>query len=128
MPLHHVEQVMGTVVSIDILDSDDGSLVRDLVQWFHHVDQVFSPYKENSPISRIGRGELSIDDPELPDSTANEIVDVLERCASLHTETNGVFDVWSLPSPNGTRARPIWWRSRPLVAARVRLAPSRSRR
>jgi thiamine biosynthesis lipoprotein len=106
MPLHHVEQVMGTVVSIDILDSDDGSLVHDLVQWFHHVDQVFSPYKENSPISRIGRGELSIDDPELPDATANEIIDVLERCTSLHLETDGVFDVWSLPSPNGTRFDP----------------------
>ena len=48
---------MGTVVSIDIVDTDDTSLVGDLVQWFHHVDQVFSPYKENSPISRIGRGE-----------------------------------------------------------------------
>ena len=32
------------------------------------------------------------------------------------------------PSPNGTRARPIWKRSRPFVAARVRYAPSRSSR
>ena len=32
------------------------------------------------------------------------------------------------PSPNGTRARPIWKRSRPFVAASVRYAPSRSSR
>lgn len=106
MAVHHVEQVMGTVVSIDVLDTDDQSVVRELVRWFHHVDEVFSPYKELSPISRIGRGELSIDSPELTDRTANEIIEVLERCSALTAETDGVFDVWSLPSPNGTRFDP----------------------
>ena len=33
-----------------------------------------------------------------------------------------------IPSPNGTTARPIWKRSRPLVAASVRRVPSRSSR
>ena len=33
-----------------------------------------------------------------------------------------------IPSPNGTIARPIWWRSSPFVPASRRLSPSRSRR
>ena len=33
-----------------------------------------------------------------------------------------------IPSPNGTTARPMWWRSRPLVAASVSDSPSRSMR
>lgn len=93
---------MGTTVSIDIVDSHDRSLLDELVAWFHHVDEVFSPYKEMSTISRIGRGEVGPDDPAL---TA-EVIDVLERCESLVVETDGVFDVWSLPSPNGTRFDP----------------------
>lgn len=102
MTLHHVESVMGTTVSIDVVDSQDRGLVDELVAWFHHVDEVFSPYKEMSTISRIGRGEIGPDDPAL---TA-DVVEVLERCEGLITETEGVFDVWSLPSPNGTRFDP----------------------
>ena len=33
-----------------------------------------------------------------------------------------------IPSPNGTTARPMWYRSRPLVAASVSGVPSRSSR
>jgi FAD:protein FMN transferase len=102
MPLHHVEAVMGTSVSIDIVDSADRSIVDELVAWFHEVDEVFSPYKELSTISRIGRGEVGPGDPSL---TA-DVLEVLERCERLLVETDGVFDVWNLPSPNGTRFDP----------------------
>lgn len=102
MNLHHVEAVMGTTVSIDILDSSDRSLIDKLVAWFHHVDEEFSPYKDASPISRIGRGELAPTDAAVSD----DIRAVLQRCGELAEETGGVFDVWSLPSPNGTRFNP----------------------
>jgi thiamine biosynthesis lipoprotein len=102
MSLHHVEQVMGTAISIDVVDSHDRALVDELVAWFHHVDEVFSPYKDLSPISKIGRGEVLPGDPLLTD----EVVEVLERCETLLLETGGVFDVWDLPSPNGTRFDP----------------------
>jgi thiamine biosynthesis lipoprotein len=102
MSLHHVESVMGTVVSIDIVDSHDRGLIDELVAWFHHVDEVFSPYKELSTITRIGRGEVLPGDPALTD----EVLEVLGRCETLLLETNGVFDVWDLPSPNGTRFDP----------------------
>lgn len=102
MSLHHVESVMGTTVSLDIVDSHDRTLVDELVAWFHEVDGEFSPYKDHSPISRIGRGELAPTDPEV----SNDVREVLQRCGELAEETDGVFDVWSLPSPNGTRFDP----------------------
>ncbi|MGB8860520.1 MAG: FAD:protein FMN transferase [Ilumatobacteraceae bacterium] len=102
MSLHHVEAVMGTAISIDIVDSHDRSLIDELVAWFHEVDDVFSPYKDESPISRIGRGELAPTDPEV----GGDVREVLQRCGELAEETGGVFDVWSLPSPNGTRFDP----------------------
>lgn len=102
MALHHVESVMGTTVSIDVVDSHDRSLVDRLVAWFHEVDHVFSPYKEGSVVSRIGRGEVGPDSPEL----SADVLEVLHRCEALAVETGGVFDVWNLPSPNGTRFDP----------------------
>lgn len=102
MSVHHVEAVMGTSISIDIVDSQDRSLVDELVAWFHEVDEVFSPYKEHSPISRIGRGELAPTDAEV----GPDIQEVLQRCGELNELTDGAFDVWSLPSPNGTRFDP----------------------
>ena len=40
MSLHHVEHVMGTTVSIDLVDSYDRSLIDEMVAWLHEVDEV----------------------------------------------------------------------------------------
>lgn len=93
---------MGTSISIDIVDSHDRAVIDELVAWFHEVDEGFSPYKEQSTISRIGRGEMGPGDPAL----TGDVLAVLDRCERLITETDGVFDVWNLPSPNGTRFDP----------------------
>lgn len=93
---------MGTSISIDIVDSHDRSLIDDLVAWFHDVDEVFSPYKERSIISRLGYGELAPTDAEVSD----DVRAVLQRCGELCEATDGRFDVWSLPSPNGTSFDP----------------------
>jgi thiamine biosynthesis lipoprotein len=54
--------------------------------WLHDVDRRFSTYRDDSEISRIDRGRLSV-------SMAGEDVRwVLERCAQLRDETNGAFD------------------------------------
>lgn len=97
---------MGTSISIDIVDSHDRDLVDRLVGWFHHVDEVFSPYRESSPISRIGRNEVDITTSSMDPAISDEVFEVLERCESLADETGGVFDVWNVPSPNGTRFDP----------------------
>ena len=102
MSLHHVEAVMGTEISIDVIDSHDRELIDELVRWFHHVDAEFSPYKDDSTITLIGRGELAPTD----DDVSDDVREVLQRCGELNEESDGVFDVWSLPSPNGTRFDP----------------------
>ncbi|MDO8388863.1 MAG: FAD:protein FMN transferase [Actinomycetota bacterium] len=102
MSLHHVEAVMGTSISIDVVDSHDRTLIDELVRWFHHVDGEFSPYKADSTITRIGTGALAPTDPEVSD----DVREVLQRCGELCEDSGGVFDVWSLPSPNGTRFDP----------------------
>ncbi|MEY4176110.1 MAG: hypothetical protein RI900_3275 [Actinomycetota bacterium] len=93
---------MGTTVSIDVVDSHDPRLIDQLVGWFHHVDEVFSPYKEHSVVTRIGRGEVGPSSHEL----TGDVLEVLHRCEQLAVDTDGVFDVWNLPSPNGTRFDP----------------------
>ena len=67
MSLHHVEAVMGTSITIDVVDSHDRTLIDELVRWFHHVDAEFSPYKAESTITRIGTGAVA---PTDADATA----------------------------------------------------------
>lgn len=51
------------------------------------ADAVFSTYREDSPISRLARGELTIAD------CPPEVDEVLTRCVALERETGGYFSV-----------------------------------
>ncbi|MFJ6392848.1 FAD:protein FMN transferase [Streptomyces sp. NPDC091972] len=88
----HVEHVMGTVVSIDLRrcgkdEAESGA--RRVVRWLHEVDALFSTYRPDSAVSRIGRDEL------LPEQAGVEVELVLGRCEELRRETAGYFDVWA---------------------------------
>jgi thiamine biosynthesis lipoprotein len=83
----HVEHCMGTVFSFDIRSPGvDRPALDQVVAWLHWVDRTFSTYRDDSDISRLGRGELDILD------CAPEVADVLRRCAALNQETDGYFD------------------------------------
>lgn len=98
---HHVEEVMGTAVSIDVRDSVLGTPgLTDLLTWLHHVDATFSTYRDDSPISRLGRGEVSVGD------LSDEVRDVLLQCEALREVTDGAFDAFAVPAPNGTTLDP----------------------
>jgi len=99
--LHHVEHVMGTTVSFDIREPAPvvGAL-DDVVRWLHHVDATFSTYRDDSEITRFGRGELSLD--ELGHGTQQ----ILLRCIELTDLTGGAFDAFDVPAPNGTMLDP----------------------
>jgi thiamine biosynthesis lipoprotein len=93
--LGHVEHVMGTVVSFDISADASADVNADqrpiriaiarAVSWLHRVDAVFSTYRDDSQISRLGRGEISLAacDPD--------VAEVLDLCAQVGRETNGYF-------------------------------------
>lgn len=98
---HHVEFVMGMAVSIDIRDHDvPDTAVADVVAWLHHVDATFSTYKEDSPITALGRGAITLDE------AGPEIRNVLQLCETLRADSDGVFDVFAVPAPNGTTLDP----------------------
>jgi FAD:protein FMN transferase len=109
----HVEHVMGTAVSFDLRDADtndadtnDGgaeashSAIEAAVSWLHHVDTVFSTYRDDSEISRFGRGEVRFD--QLSEETAA----VLLTCRELEVLTEGAFDAFAVPAVNGTHVDP----------------------
>ncbi len=87
---------MGTVVSFTV---DCGSVPDDSVRravaracrLLHRMDDIFSTWQPASPMSRLRRGELNLDDvpPEIPQ--------VLEQCAEARALSNGWFDPWAMP-------------------------------
>ncbi|GGJ79475.1 FAD:protein FMN transferase [Streptomyces camponoticapitis] len=87
--LRHVEESMGTVFSFDIRGSRDGAEVRAALRAavlaLHRTDEIFSTYRPDSQIMRLGRGELDRSD------CAPEVVEVLELCAAAERESEGWF-------------------------------------
>ena len=77
---------MGMPIVVDVRDPDADGIVDDVFDWFRAVDARFSTYKEESEVSRINRGELSVADAH-PD-----VREVLARCEELREETGGFFD------------------------------------
>jgi len=82
----YVEHCMGTVFSVDVRDRGEWSAaIDDLVDWLHRVDEVFSPFKPGSDVSRLARGELRLADAD------PEVRTVLELCAEVSATTEGNF-------------------------------------
>src|SRR5262245_20769084 len=98
--LHHVEYVMGTAVAFDIRDGANTAGVRAATDWLRHVDATFSTYRFDSTISRLGRGELHLDD--VPD----EVQSVLYLYERMRHDSHGAFDAFAVPAPNGTTLDP----------------------
>ncbi|MEZ0088913.1 FAD:protein FMN transferase [Streptacidiphilus sp. EB129] len=83
--VRHAEPVMGTVVSFDIRDTAAG--LERAVAWLHRVDEVFSTYRPQSQISRLGRGELALADCD------PEVAEVLALGAEAERAGDGFFSV-----------------------------------
>lgn len=84
--LHHAEHVMGTVVSFDV-PADAGAAMASAIRWLHWVDATFSPYRDDSDVSRYGRGELSLTE------CVPELADVLDQAAGISDRSGGYFTV-----------------------------------
>lgn len=96
----HVEFVMGMAVSIDIRDDIATAALDEVLLWLHHVDETFSTYKPDSPISLFGTGVAMVE--ELSD----EVRGVLTLCEELFVDTGGAFDAYVVPAPNGSHFDP----------------------
>ncbi|HVB00837.1 MAG TPA: FAD:protein FMN transferase [Acidimicrobiales bacterium] len=95
----HVEQVMGTAVTFDVrLESDEPTArdeateaIRVCSEWLHWVDQTFTTYDAGSFVSRLGRGEIAVDD------CPPEVALIVEECDWFREVTRGWFDPWASP-------------------------------
>ena len=95
--LHHLEDVMGTVVVIDVYattgraDAALAGQLADAVAILHRADEMFSTWRPDSPVSRLRRGEIT------PAQVPAEVADVLARCAVARDVSGGWFDPWAMP-------------------------------
>jgi thiamine biosynthesis lipoprotein len=83
---------MGTVVSFDVPDAAraDGSL-DSAIRWLHWVDQVFSPYRADSEVTRLADGEVTVG------ACVPEMAEVIAACAAVSELSGGYFT----DTPNG---------------------------
>lgn len=88
-----VEQ-WGTVISIDVRDIDDDGAIDACLAFFERVDDLFSTWRPDTEIMRIGRGELPRAD------ASPEVVEVLELCEQMRLESRGAFDITAGGLPN----------------------------
>lgn len=84
--MRHVEQVMGTAVSIE---ASSEAWIADVVAWLHEVDARFSTYKDDSEVNRFQRREVDAA------SLSPDMRHVLDKCAELWKFTGGYFDAYA---------------------------------
>lgn len=95
---------MGTVISVAAPEDTDPELFEAATEaafaLLRHADEVFSPFKPDSPISRIRDGRLALADLGAhPDGA--EIREILAVCAALKAQSGGAFDAWAVGDPPG---------------------------
>ncbi|WP_328564588.1 FAD:protein FMN transferase [Streptomyces coelicoflavus] len=79
---------MGTVFSFDVRGGEPAAVRAALdaaVAGLHRADEVFSTYRDGSEISRLARGELTVD------ACAPEVAEVLELAAEAERVSDGWF-------------------------------------
>ncbi|WP_327410218.1 FAD:protein FMN transferase [Streptomyces sp. NBC_01281] len=88
--LRHAEEVMGTVFSFDVRGGDPDTVraaLEEAVAQLHRVDAVFSTYRDDSQISRLARGELTVEECD------EEVAEVLGLGAEAQRISDGWFSI-----------------------------------
>ncbi|MEU0030619.1 FAD:protein FMN transferase [Streptomyces sp. NPDC006335] len=86
--VRHAEEVMGTVFSFDVRGGEPLAVqaaLREAVAGLHRVNEVFSTYRDDSQVSRLARGELTVADCD------PEVAEVLELGAEAERLSDGWF-------------------------------------
>lgn len=86
-PCLRVEHIWGTAIGVDLRDRAEDALVDRIFSWFRHVDDLFSTWRPETEISRIGRDELA------PADASPEVRQVLELCEEIRLQSGGAFDI-----------------------------------
>jgi FAD:protein FMN transferase len=86
---HRNEQVMGMMVGIDVRDDPAPRTLDEAFACLRAVERVFSPYRSDSEIARLDRGELALC------GASHSVREVLALCEDLRERTLGFFDAWA---------------------------------
>jgi thiamine biosynthesis lipoprotein len=128
--VHHLEEVMGSIVVIDVYaaagsatahgrvdggpgrpEGKLGEQVAEAVAVLHRADAVFSTWRADSPVSRLRRGEITR--AQVP----AEVADILDRCAVARELSDGWFDPWAVPGGFDPSGYVKGWAAQHAVAA-----------
>ncbi|MEU4043757.1 FAD:protein FMN transferase [Streptomyces antibioticus] len=88
--VRHAEEVMGTVFSFDVRGGDPVAVraaLDEAVASLHRVNEVFSTYREDSQVSRLQRGELTVGECD------PEVAEVLDLGAEAERTSDGWFSM-----------------------------------
>jgi thiamine biosynthesis lipoprotein len=97
--VRYVEHVMGMPISLALRGRHtDDAVARaawaEVMATLRQVDQVFSTYRADSAVSRLGRGEIGLE--ECPP----EVAEVVELGIAAERDSGGAFSI-RLPGPDG---------------------------
>ncbi|MEV4228559.1 FAD:protein FMN transferase [Streptomyces bobili] len=88
--VRHAEEVMGTVFSFDVRGGEPRAVrtaLDEAVAGLHRVNEVFSTYREDSQVSRLVRGELTVGECD------PEVAEVLALGAEAERASEGWFSM-----------------------------------
>lgn len=83
---------MGMPVTLEVVNGSEAD-IEAVFDYFHHIDETFSIYKDESEISRLNRNEVKVGD------VSPEMREILKLSEETRIETDGYFDI---KRPNGT--------------------------
>jgi FAD:protein FMN transferase len=88
-PRPHIidRDVWGTVIRLDVRDPVAEQALDEVWTWFRHIDDLFSTWRDDSEISRLAGGALTMD------ATSPEVPVVLAHCERIRVLSGGAFDI-----------------------------------
>ena len=85
--MRRTRDIMGMPVTIEVVGAIDASLHHIGFACLVNIDQRFSPYKHDSEVSRINRGEIDIL------AVSPDMAEILGLAELTRLETDGYFDI-----------------------------------
>ena len=83
-----VERAMGTMISLFVPGGGaSSSVVDEVFEWFHEVDDRFSPFRPDSEVRRLMHGEIATAD------VSDDLAEVLAIADAVETLSGGAFDI-----------------------------------
>jgi len=80
--------LMGMPITVDIADKNAaGSDINKIFDYFKYVDKKFSPFKENSEITKINNGQVK------EENYSEDVKEIFELSEQTKKETYGYFDI-----------------------------------